>query len=116
MPDAALPAADPIRRASTGVEGLDSILGGGLPYDHMYLLEGGTGTGKTTIGLQFLLEGALHGERGFRVFFEKAYCKKFTRVKSLAFSPFSRLVLRAQRLRLCGSKVVSFQGAIFPSV
>jgi circadian clock protein KaiC len=30
----------------------------------MYLLEGGTGTGKTTIGLQFLLEGARHGERG----------------------------------------------------
>jgi circadian clock protein KaiC len=63
MPDAALPTVDPIRRVSTGVEGLDSILGGGLPQEHMYLLEGGTGTGKTTIGLQFLLEGARHGER-----------------------------------------------------
>ena len=64
MPDAALSAADPIRRVSTGVEGLDAILEGGLPQEYMYLLEGGTGTGKTTIGLQFLLEGARQGERG----------------------------------------------------
>src|SRR6185369_12987893 len=64
MPESTLPTAEPIRRVSTGVEGLDSILGGGLPQDHMYLVEGATGTGKTTLGLQFLLEGARQGERG----------------------------------------------------
>jgi circadian clock protein KaiC len=64
MPDAALSTVDPIRRVSTGVEGLDAILGGGLPQEHMYLLEGGTGTGKTTMGLQFLLKGVRQGERG----------------------------------------------------
>jgi len=54
-------------RVSTGVEGLDSILGGGLPSNRMYLLEGQTGTGKTTLALQFLLEGARQGERGLYI-------------------------------------------------
>src|SRR2546426_7515218 len=67
MTDDALPTADHPRRVSTGVEGLDDILGGGLPQGQVYLLEGGPGTGKTTIGLQFLLEGARQGERGLLI-------------------------------------------------
>ena len=55
MPDAAPPTRDPDRRVATGIVGLDDVLGGGLPPEQVYLLEGGTGTGKTTIGLQFLL-------------------------------------------------------------
>ena len=66
MTDVASPADYP-RRVSTGVEGLDDILGGGFSQGHLYLLEGGTGTGKTTIGLQFLLEGARQGERGLYI-------------------------------------------------
>ena len=54
-------------RVSTGVEGLDAILGGGLPPSHLYLLEGTPGTGKTTLALQFLLAGAARGERGVYV-------------------------------------------------
>jgi len=50
-------------RVLTGVPGLDEILGGGLPARQSYLLLGQPGTGKTTMGLQFLLEGARHGER-----------------------------------------------------
>src|SRR3546814_18803355 len=42
---------------------LDAILGGGLDPDRMYLYEGRPGTGKTTIALQFLLEGVRRGER-----------------------------------------------------
>ena len=49
-------------RAGTGVAGLDAILGGGLPRDRMYLVEGDPGTGKTTLALQFLIEGARAGE------------------------------------------------------
>lgn len=49
--------------ASTGIEGLDEILGGGLPRGRMYLIEGDPGVGKTTVALQFLLEGARRGER-----------------------------------------------------
>ncbi|MES2400158.1 MAG: ATPase domain-containing protein [Pseudomonadota bacterium] len=47
---------------STGVEGLDAILGGGLTTGRIYLIEGEPGTGKTTTGMQFLVEGAKAGE------------------------------------------------------
>jgi circadian clock protein KaiC len=49
-------------KASTGVPGLDDILGGGLMTGHVFLLEGTPGTGKTTIALRFLLEGSQAGE------------------------------------------------------
>ena len=49
-------------RVSTGSAGLDDILGGGLDANRMYLVEGRPGTGKTTIALQFLLEGVRRGE------------------------------------------------------
>src|ERR1043166_1350661 len=55
------------QRLGTGVEGLDQILEGGLPENRIYLLEGDPGTGKTTIALQFLLEGARRGEAGLYV-------------------------------------------------
>jgi len=50
-------------RLSTGIVGLDEVLGGGLPQGHMYLVEGESGAGKTTLGLQFLLAGQRRGER-----------------------------------------------------
>jgi circadian clock protein KaiC len=50
--------------ASTGIEGLDEILRGGLPRRHIYLTLGSFGTGKTTLGLQFLLAGARASESG----------------------------------------------------
>jgi len=56
-----------IQRASTGVSGLDDILGGGLPENHLYLIDGEPGAGKTTLALQFLLEGVRLGERGLYV-------------------------------------------------
>ncbi len=49
-------------RVSTGVEGLDQILGGGVPSERLYLVHGGPGTGKTTFGFQFLLKGVECGE------------------------------------------------------
>ena len=54
-------------KARTGVEGLDDILLGGLSPGHVYLLEGNPGTGKTTIALRFLLEGAKVGEKGLYI-------------------------------------------------
>jgi len=58
---------EPEIRLKTGVGGLDDILNGGLPKGHFYLLEGSPGTGKTTLALQFLLEGAASGEKGMYV-------------------------------------------------
>ncbi|WP_421992150.1 ATPase domain-containing protein [Roseococcus sp.] len=49
-------------KARTGVTGLDDILAGGLSTGHVFLLEGSPGTGKTTIALSFLQEGARKGE------------------------------------------------------
>ncbi|MBF9195549.1 ATPase domain-containing protein [Microvirga terrestris] len=57
----------PARKARTGVIGLDDILIGGLSPGHVYLLEGSPGTGKTTIALQFLLDGAKVGETGLYI-------------------------------------------------
>lgn len=49
--------------ASTGISGLDGIIEGGLQRDRIYLVQGEPGVGKTTLALQFLMEGAAHGER-----------------------------------------------------
>jgi circadian clock protein KaiC len=54
-------------RVSTGIDGLDYILKGGLPQNRLYLVEGNPGTGKTTMGLQFLLEGERKGEKGLYI-------------------------------------------------
>ena len=49
-------------KAKTGVKGLDNILAGGLSRGNVFLVEGAPGAGKTTIALQFLMEGAREGE------------------------------------------------------
>lgn len=51
----------------SGVPGLDSVMAGGYPTNHMFLVEGEPGTGKTTLALQFLLEGVRAGEKGLYV-------------------------------------------------
>lgn len=51
------------RRCPSGIEGFDDILSGGLPADCFYLVQGDPGSGKTTLALQFLLEGLRRGER-----------------------------------------------------
>jgi len=51
-----------VPRLATGNPGLDDILEGGFPAQRIYLIEGEPGTGKTTLALQFLMEGARNGE------------------------------------------------------
>ena len=54
-------------RISTGNQGLDAVLRGGLPANRLYLLEGSPGSGKTTLAIEFLLEGRSRGERGLYI-------------------------------------------------
>lgn len=54
-------------KISTGIPGLNDVLGGGLPRNGIYLVQGNPGVGKTTLGLKFLLEGKARGEKGLYV-------------------------------------------------
>lgn len=56
------PDQQPPTTLSTGVAGLDQVLAGGLPKNRLYLVEGGAGAGKTTLALQFLVEGVRRKE------------------------------------------------------
>jgi circadian clock protein KaiC len=59
------------QKISSGIGGLDEVLGGGLPKDAMYLVQGNPGVGKTTFALRFLLEGTERGERAMYVSFSE---------------------------------------------
>src|SRR5437660_11270219 len=52
-------------RVSTGVAGVDEIFSGGFIQRRAYLVRGGPGSGKTTLGLHFLAEGIARGGRTF---------------------------------------------------
>ncbi|MCU0862129.1 MAG: hypothetical protein MUE65_07410 [Methanomassiliicoccales archaeon] len=54
-------------RCVTGVEGLDNILGGGIPTSSIVLVAGACGTGKTSLGLEFLVRGVMAGEPGLLI-------------------------------------------------
>ena len=56
------PSSDPTAIAATGIAGLDDILNGGLSRGRLYLVEGVPGSGKTTLAMQFLIDGATRGE------------------------------------------------------
>ena len=60
-------------RVSTGIEGLNYILKGGLPRDRLYLLQGNPGTGKTTMALQFLLDGEAKGETSLYITLSESF-------------------------------------------
>ncbi|MBU7033228.1 MAG: AAA family ATPase [Theionarchaea archaeon] len=60
-----------INRMSMGEPGMDSLLEGGIPRGFLVVLTGPPGTGKTTLSLQFLIEGCKGGERGIYFSFEE---------------------------------------------
>ena len=57
----------PIELFATGIAGLDDVLGGGLARNHLYLIEGDPGTGKTTLAMQFLMGGVRCGQKSLYV-------------------------------------------------
>lgn len=66
-PDKTMKTPYQVARMSTGIAGLDVILEGGFPSERVYLIEGEPGAGKTTLALQFLLEGVRSGEAGLYI-------------------------------------------------
>ena len=76
----------------TGVSGFDEILHGGLPRGHLYLIEGNPGTGKTTLGLQFLLEGIRNGERVMYVTLSESEQELHEAIRAHGWSPESLLI------------------------
>jgi circadian clock protein KaiC len=76
----------PLPKAPTGMDGLDTITLGGLPRGRPTLVAGGAGCGKTLLGLEFLLRGALEfGEPGVFVAFEETEADLIQNVASLGF-------------------------------
>lgn len=61
-----------VKRISSGVDGLDELIEGGFPKESIVLVSGSPGTGKTIMGLQFLVEGAENNEPGIYVTFEES--------------------------------------------
>ncbi|MBN1564223.1 MAG: AAA family ATPase [Anaerolineae bacterium] len=59
------------QRVKSGIPGMDEMLGGGFIPESAILLRGAPGTGKTTFGLQYLLEGVRRGETGMFISFEE---------------------------------------------
>ena len=67
----ARPAVSPLDRVSIGVDGLDDMLGGGIPRGHSALVVGPSGSGKSVLATQFIIEGARRNEPGVVAVFEK---------------------------------------------
>lgn len=75
-----------LQKAPSGIHGLDDITGGGLPRGRPTLVAGGPGTGKTLLGMEFLVRGAtLYGEPGVLVTFEETADELAANVASLGF-------------------------------
>ncbi|QHS17044.1 RAD55 family ATPase [Halopenitus persicus] len=78
---------------STGVDGLDSILGGGITAQSTVLVSGNPGTGKSIFGIQYLYTGATeHGDRGVYVSFEENESDIREAAESIGFEEFGDLV------------------------
>ena len=73
----------PLRRLSTGVAGLDEMLGGGLPVGDSALVAGPTGSGKSALCTQFIAEGIKQGEPGVIVVFEEHPAEYVSRAEGL---------------------------------
>ena len=67
MSSGSVPRSQNNEKAASGIRGLDELLAGGFPKGRLHLIEGSTGTGKTTLGLQFLVEGVKRGEKGMYI-------------------------------------------------
>ena len=80
---AAMKRSQPLGRGTSGVEGLDELLGGGIPLGDALLISGPSGAGKSVLATQFIASGALHGEPGVIAVFEEHPLEYTRRAQSL---------------------------------
>ncbi|MGD0250890.1 MAG: ATPase domain-containing protein [Thermoplasmata archaeon] len=74
-----------LERCATGIDGLDNILGGGIPRGNMVLVAGSVGTGKTTLCLEFLVRGAERGERSLFISVTESSTKLIQNLSTFEF-------------------------------
>ena len=75
-----------LRKVRSGIDGLDDVTGGGLPYGRPTLVCGGAGSGKTLFAMEFLVRGATkYGENGVFMAFEETPKELAANVASLGF-------------------------------
>lgn len=84
-PDSHAETEDTTSRAATGIAGLDELLKGGLPRHGTTVIQGATGTGKTLLGLHFLVEGTRRGERCVMFTLEETTAQLRAVARSLGF-------------------------------
>jgi len=82
-----------VERVKTGVKGLDELIDGGIPRNSLVLVSGSTGTGKTTLGMQFLLQGILEGEKGVFISLEEPQEKTIMQMEAMGW-PIKKFVER----------------------
>ena len=99
------PSATPIVKAQTYIPGLDQILEGGLPRGRTTVVNGGPGSGKTMLGIEFLYRGALAGEPGIFIGFEEPVDQVRSNAGTLGWN-LSALE-REKRLYLVGANLKS---------
>jgi circadian clock protein KaiC len=75
----------PAGRASTGVDGLDEMMGGGIPTGDSVLVAGPSGSGKSVLATQFIAEGGKQGDAGVLVVFEEHPKEYLHRAEGLGF-------------------------------
>ncbi len=91
-------------RAQTGISGLDAMLGGGLPRGRIIMVSGSTGTGKTTLGMQFIYNGVKKfNEPGLYMTFEQDKAKIRSDMSSLGMD----LDKLGDKFRLVGGPIAT---------
>src|SRR5687768_8420780 len=73
---------EPESLAATGIAGLDDVLNGGLARGRLFLVEGVPGSGKTTLAMQFLMDGAKRGEQVLYITLSETYEELLSVAKS----------------------------------
>jgi KaiC/GvpD/RAD55 family RecA-like ATPase len=102
------PSAQSQQRVTTGIPGLDRLLGGGLIAGRPYLVTGATGSGKTLLGLTFLLEGLRLGEEVLLVAVDEPPSEIMENVRSFGWDLSSVKTLDANP----GTRAIKRQAAV----